>query len=104
MLRPVYILIFKLMGWTFEGSFPEDLKKYIVAVAPHTSGWDFVIGIMARSVLHLQRAKFLGKSQLFKPPFGWFFRWVGGYPVERSASHDLVHQVVSFFNSHDQFL
>ena len=104
MLRPVYILIFKLIGWTTEGSFPKELKKYIVAVAPHTSGWDFVIGIMARSILHLQRAKFLGKSQLFRPPFGWFFRWVGGYPVDRSSSHDMVHQVVSIFNSHDKFV
>ena len=104
MLRPIYILIFKLIGWTTEGSFPKDLKKYIVAVAPHTSGWDFVIGIMARSILHLQKAKFLGKSQLFKPPFGWFFRAVGGYPVDRTTSHDLVHQVVSIFDSHDRFV
>jgi 1-acyl-sn-glycerol-3-phosphate acyltransferase len=103
-MRPVYILIFKLIGWKIEGSFPKELKKYIVAVAPHTSGWDFVIGIMARSILHLQRAKFLGKSQLFKPPFGWFFRWVGGYPVDRSSSHDMVQQVVSIFNSHAKFV
>jgi len=104
MMRPIYILVFKLMGWTIEGSFPKELKKYIVAVAPHTSGWDFVIGIMARSILHLQKAKFLGKSQLFKPPFGWFFRWVGGYPVDRSSSHDMVHQVVSIFNAHEKFV
>ena len=104
MLRPIYIVVFKLMGWTTEGSFPKDLKKYIVAVAPHTSNWDFVIGIIARSILYLQRAKFLGKSQLFKPPFGWLFRWLGGYPVDRSSSHDMVHQVVSIFNSHDKFV
>ncbi|MGC4023117.1 MAG: hypothetical protein QM734_14805 [Cyclobacteriaceae bacterium] len=94
MLRPIYLLIFKIIGWKVEGSFSPDIKKYIVAVAPHTSNWDFVIGVMARSIVHLQKAKFLGKSQLFKAPFGWFFRWLGGYPVYRDASHDLVHQVV----------
>src|SRR5260221_1557950 len=104
MLRPIYLFIFKLIGWRVEGSFPPELKKYIVAVAPRTSNGDFVIGLMARSILKIQRARFLGKSQLFKAPFGWFFRTIGGYPVDRSSSHDVVHQVVSIFNGHEEFI
>lgn len=104
MLRPLYIAIFKLIGWRIEGSLPTDLKKYIIAVAPHTSNWDFVIGVMARSILRLQRGRFLGKDSLFKPPFGWFFRWLGGYPVDRSGKHDMVQQVVAIFNNHDEFI
>ncbi len=104
MLRLIYILIFKLIGWKIEGSFPLEIKKYIAAVAPHTSNWDFVIGVMARSILNIQNAKFLGKSQLFNSPFGWFFRLLGGNPVDRSSSHDVVHQVVSIFNSHEEFI
>jgi len=104
MLRPIYLLIFKLIGWSVEGSFSLDLKKYIIAIAPHTSNWDFVIGLMARSITKIQRAHFLGKSQLFKPPYGWFFRWLGGYPVDRGSSHDMVHQVVDIFNKHDEFI
>lgn len=104
MLRPLYILIFKLIGWKVEGAFPTDLKKYIIAVAPHTSNWDFVIGVMARSILRIQRARFLGKDSLFKPPFGWFFRWLGGYPVDRSGKHDMVQQVVAIFNKHNEFI
>jgi len=104
MLRAVYSFIFKLIGWKVDGSFPRELKKFIVAVAPHASNWDFVIGVMARSIVYLEGAKFLGKSQLFKPPFGWLFRWLGGYPVDRSSSHDMVHQVVSIFNSHPNFI
>lgn len=103
MLRPLYLLIFKLIGWKTEGRFPTDIKKFIVAVAPHTSNWDFVIGILARSVLGLQKAKFLGKDSLFKPPFGWLFRAMGGYPVNRSKSHDMVEQVAAIFDSHDEF-
>jgi 1-acyl-sn-glycerol-3-phosphate acyltransferase len=104
MLRPIYLLIFKAIGWSVEGSFSPDLKKYIIAIAPHTSNWDFVIGIMARSITKIQRAHFLGKSQLFKPPYGWLFRWLGGYPVDRTSSHDMVHQVAEIFNKHDEFI
>lgn len=104
MMRPIYILIFKLMGWKVTGAFPNNLKKYNIAVAPHTSNWDFPVGVMARSILGLQRARFLGKHSLFKPPFGWFFRWLGGYPVDRSNKHDMVQQVVDIFNSHEEFI
>jgi len=104
MFRPIYLLIFKMIGWSVEGSFPPALKKIIVAVAPHTSNWDFVIGVMARSIVKIQRAHFLGKSALFKPLYGWFFRWLGGHPVDRTSSHDMVHQVVDIFHQHDEFI
>lgn len=104
MLRPLYSLIFKLIGWKIEGSFPPGLKKYIIAVAPHTSNWDFVIGVMARSILRIKRARFLGKSALFKPAYGWFFRALGGHPVDRTKNQDMVQQVVDIFNEHDTFI
>lgn len=103
MLRAIFRLIFWLTGWKIEGRFP-DIKKYIAAVAPHTSNWDFVVGVMARSILHLEKAKFLGKDSLFKPPFGWFFRWLGGYPVDRSKKSDMTEQVAAYFHSHDEFI
>lgn len=95
--------ILKLMGWKSTGFFPADLKKYVVIVAPHTSGWDFIIGLLFRKALHIERAKYLGKDSLFKPPFGFFFRWLGGYPVDRSSSHNLVDQVAKIFHDHDAF-
>ncbi len=103
MLRPIYLLLFKLLGWKTNGRMP-DLPKFIVAVAPHTSNWDFPVGLAARSILRIRNAQFLGKSQLFKPPFGWFFRWLGGHPVDRSTSHDMVDQVVKIFDAHDKFI
>ncbi len=104
MLRPLYVLLFRVFGWRINGEFSPDLKKYIIAVAPHTSNWDFLVGVAARSILRLHNARYLGKSQLFKPPFGWFFRWIGGYPVDRTKSHDMVEQVASIFNSHEKFV
>lgn len=104
MLRPIYLFVFRIFGWKIRGKFPADLKKYIIAVAPHTSNWDFLLGVAARSILKIQKAKFLGKSTLFKPPFGWLFRWLGGYPVDRSKRHDMVDQVAFLFNSHEDFV
>jgi 1-acyl-sn-glycerol-3-phosphate acyltransferase len=104
MLRPLYLLIFNLLGWKIVGEFPRQLKKYIIAVAPHTSNWDFPLGVMARSILRIQNARFLGKHSLFNPPFGWIFRSLGGYPVDRSSSHDVVQQAIDIFNAHEKFI
>ncbi|MBL7850793.1 MAG: lysophospholipid acyltransferase family protein [Cyclobacteriaceae bacterium] len=103
MLRPFYQLLFKILGWKIVGKMP-DIPKFIVAVAPHTSNWDFPVGLAARSILRIRNAQFLGKSQLFKPPFGWFFRWLGGHPVDRTTSHDMVDQVVKIFERHEKFI
>jgi 1-acyl-sn-glycerol-3-phosphate acyltransferase len=104
MFRQIYILLFRIFGWKIVGQFPAELKKYIIAIAPHTSNWDFVVGVAARSILKIQRAKFLGKSQLFRAPYGWFFKLLGGYPVERSQSRDVTDQVAAIFNKHEEFV
>jgi 1-acyl-sn-glycerol-3-phosphate acyltransferase len=96
-------LLFRITGWKILGEVP-DLKKYVIAVAPHTSWWDFLIGIMARSTMGITGAKFLGKKELFDGPFGWFFRWMGGVGVDRFSSHDVVTQVVDEINRHDNFI
>lgn len=95
--------LLRVAGWKSVGSFPVGLNKYVVIVAPHTSGWDFVVGLLFRKALRLEHVKYLGKQELFKPPFGFFFRWVGGYPVDRSSRQNLVEQVVKLFDEHDSF-
>jgi 1-acyl-sn-glycerol-3-phosphate acyltransferase len=102
-MRLLWILFLRLQGWTLKGSYPYHLKKSVLIVGPHTSSWDFVIGLAFRSKLRLYDAKFLGKAELFKGPFGFFFRRLGGFPVERSSSHQMVEQVVSLFNTHETF-
>src|SRR5262245_50288283 len=78
----------KLMGWKVQGSFPATSKAVLIA-APHTSNWDFVIGVAAKLYLELG-VSWLGKHTLFRKPFGALFRWLGGTPVERNASHGVV--------------
>jgi 1-acyl-sn-glycerol-3-phosphate acyltransferase len=102
--RLIYSFLFKLFGWKTKGIFPPHLRKFVIAIAPHTSNWDFLVGVAARSILNISGAKFLAKSQLFERPFGSLFRALGGYPVERSTSHDMVSQVVDIINRHDDFI
>lgn len=73
------------LGWKIEGEFPHNEKKLVIVVMHHTSNWDFPLGLLVRSTLGFE-ANFAGKSSLFKPPFGFIFRWLGGYPVERDPS------------------
>ena len=103
-MRFFWSLYLRVTGWTLKGSFPHHLKKCVVIVGPHTSSWDFIVGMAWRSKLRLNHAKYLGKAELFKGPFGFIFRSVGGFPVQRSEKHNMVDQVVDLFNSHDSFV
>lgn len=94
-------IFYKLMGWKFSGGFP-NLKKYIIIVVPHTSWHDFYIGLLVRNITGL-KANFIGKKELFKAPFGWYFKWLGGSPVDRSGGKNYVEQLVELFNKNDEF-
>ena len=95
--------IFKtILGWKLVGDFPKDIKKYVVIAAPHTSWQDFPIGILARNTSGI-KINFIGKDSLFKGPFGFIFRSLGGTPVDRSKSNNLVDAIVDVFNSKEEF-
>ena len=91
-----------LLAWKLVGNFPSDLKKYVVIAAPHTSWLDFPIAILARNSTG-EKIDFIGKDSLFKGPFGWVFKALGGTPVDRSKSNNLVDAIVDIFNSKDEF-
>ena len=93
----------KLKGWKIVGVFPKHIPKMVLAVAPHTSAWDVVVGLAARHMIPIPNAYFLGKKELFDGPFGWFFRSLGGTPVDRSSSKGMVTQVAEKFNQHTVF-
>lgn len=96
-------LWWKLNGWKINGTFPDDIPKMVIAVAPHTSAWDVVVGLAARYMIPIKHAYFLGKKELFDGAFGWFFRALGGTPVDRSSSKGMVSQVADKFKQYDVF-
>ena len=95
--RAIGVGALRLLRWRVEGDIANE-PKYVAIVAPHTSNWDFVVGLSARYALRLD-ASWLGKHTLFRPPFGWIMRRWGGIAVDRTASHDVVSQTVAEFSS-----
>ncbi|MEO7742285.1 MAG: 1-acyl-sn-glycerol-3-phosphate acyltransferase [Usitatibacter sp.] len=83
------------LGWRVEGEVP-NLPKMVIAVGPHTSNWDFIVGVAAMFALDL-RIEFIGKHTLFRGPLGVFMRWIGGIPVDRSNPKGVVADAVEGF-------
>jgi 1-acyl-sn-glycerol-3-phosphate acyltransferase len=92
--------LLRAMGWRIAGEVP-DLAKLVIAVAPHTSNWDFVIGASAMFALDL-RITFISKHTLFRRPFAGILRWMGAIPVDRSSSHGVVAESVAAFAQVDR--
>ncbi len=99
----IYKFFFYQLGWKISGDVPRELKKYIIVVAPHSSNWDFMLGLSLRSIMKFP-SNFLGKKELFVGPFGWLFRKLGGYPVDRKHHTNIVDQVAEIFNKEEQFV
>ena len=90
--RAVGRALLRLAGWRIEGRWP-NLPRCVAIAAPHTSNWDFYIGICAMFALGL-RVSWIGKASLFRWPFGGFMRWLGGTPVTRVPGEGVVERIV----------
>lgn len=102
MTRALSRALLRLVGWKVVGDRPTE-PKLIVIAAPHTSNWDFVLMLAMARVFDL-RISWMGKDTLFRPPFGSLMRWLGGIPVRRDASHNLVDQMVERFAESDRLV
>lgn len=101
-LRQISNLIMFLAGWRVQGKLP-DIPKYVLIGAPHTSNWDFVLFLGL--VFHLKvDARYMGKAELFRFPYGWFFYYCGGIPVDRKKSTGLVEQMIEAANGSSKFI
>ncbi|MFH6604508.1 1-acyl-sn-glycerol-3-phosphate acyltransferase [Maribacter algicola] len=88
MYKLAKFIYYKLMGWKLVGEFPQ-IDKCVVIVVPHTSNVDFFLGLLVRRVLN-EEFNYVGKKSLFKWPWGWYFRRMGGMPIDRSKSNNFV--------------
>lgn len=93
---------YRRQGWKAVGDIPRP-RKFVLIAAPHTSNWDFPNFLGLTLDLGLD-AHFVGKDTLFHWPLGGFMRDVGGIPVDRSSSHDMVSQMAAEFDRRDEFV
>jgi len=102
MLSRLSMWLLNTLGWQIEVDLPE-FKKYVAIAAPHTSNWDFPLGILAAKAANL-KVHWMGKHSLFYWPWGWFFRYIGGTPVRRDSSHNYIAQMADLFEHSEQLV
>lgn len=88
-LRAASLAFLRFAGWKVEGALPAGVAKCVLIAAPHTSNWDLPYTLFVAFALNL-RIYWMGKQSLFKWPFGPLMRWLGGLPVDRTKSNNLV--------------
>ena len=88
--------VLSLAGWRTEGQLPP-ITKFVLVGAPHTSNWDLPFTLLTAFAFRA-RIHWLGKEAIFRRPFKGLFQWLGGIPVKRSQSHNLVEQSIQHFH------
>ena len=94
--------ILALAGWRIAGELPA-CPRFVLNEAPHTSNWDFIFAVLAMFATDL-RVSWLGKHTIFRFPFGSLLRWLGGEPVNRSATHGTVGAAIEHFRTRPQWV
>jgi len=95
-------IFFRLLGWRLTGTIDPSVKKCVVAVIPHTANVDFFIALLVRGIMDVE-INFVGKKELFTFPFGYYFRSVGGAPLDRSGGKNTVDATAEVFTKHEIF-
>nr|WP_315187773.1 1-acyl-sn-glycerol-3-phosphate acyltransferase [uncultured Flavobacterium sp.] len=95
-------IFFRIMGWKIIGSIDPNVKKCVMMVMPHTSAHDFYLGIFTRGITQLQM-NWVGKKELFRFPFGFYFRYMGGEPLDRTGGLNKVDSIASIFERKEIF-
>jgi len=102
MNKTIAITFLKMIGWQVSFSLPPR-DKYVLIGAPHTSNWDFPLGLLGMWASGL-RVNWVGKHTLFRGPFGPIMRALGGLPVDRLGSTGFLKKVIDIFASRDRFV
>ncbi len=96
LVNRIILMLYRWKGWTIEGSLPKNLKKYVIAGAPHTSNWDFVFFAGATKEEAIQ-PNFMGKHTLFEGVMKNFMLDMGGIPVDRTKRGGTIEQMKAEF-------
>ena len=99
-LRALSVTFLRLTGWKVQGTLPPSCAKSVFIAAPHTSNWDLPYTLMVAFALRLN-IYWMGKESIFKPPFRAIMMWLGGIPVQRATSNNLVAASVEAIQAAD---
>lgn len=94
-------LLYKRMGWTTKVT-EEHPDKYIICLAPHTSNWDFIIGLLYSRANGI-KSHFLMKKEWFFWPLGPIFKRLGGIPVYRQKHTSMTDSMAATAEKQQEF-
>lgn len=98
-------IYFKVLGWRLVGNVTmskDTIKKAVIIGAPHTSWHDFYIGVLMRKVIDIQ-SNFIAKKELFKWPIKYYFKAIGGEPLDRRPGQNKVEAIARLFERKEEF-
>lgn len=75
---------------------PPPAPKGIIVVYPHTSNWDFIVGVLFKFAVGLP-ARWMGKDSLFRWPLRRLFLRMGGIPINRRERSGFVATLLEEF-------
>ena len=100
----MFKLIFRLFGWKITHYLPDEIKKCVVVVAPHTSNWEFVFGMGAVKIMKLHPRCAI-KKEWIRFPFRHLMLSSGALPIDRNANNgekkSTVDAMADLFKTHD---
>jgi 1-acyl-sn-glycerol-3-phosphate acyltransferase len=102
LLQRVGTLALRAFGWRIVGEVPA-IPKFVGIAAPHTSNWDFFVGLGAIYALDLE-VRWLGKDSIFRGPLGPLLRRLGGRPVRRDTPEGVVAEVAAAIRAEPRFI
>jgi len=100
-MKSICKFILKMIGWKVVVR-TELPKKCVICVAPHTSNWDLLLGLIVYKSMG-RKARFLIKKEWFFFPMNFIFNMLGGIPVDRVRKTSLTDQMTEKFERYDDF-
>lgn len=100
-MRKLSRWVLRLIGWRMEGQLPGP--KCVLIGAPHTSNWDFPIGMLLFWSLDLD-ARWVAKHTIFRWPIRGLLRALGGIPLDRTNTENFVNQMVERFANSERLV
>jgi len=101
-MRLICRSVLKILGWTLDERLPEA-KKYVLISYPHTSNWDFILGMLAKWSMEIP-LNWVAKHSMFWGPFRPLFIAMGGVPLNRSNSSGFIQKNIELFASRESFV